>query len=181
MKQTILYARVSTTDKGQNPEMQLSEMRAFCSARGWQIVTEAVDICSGAKEVRPELNRLMGLARKRAIDAVIVWKLDRFGRSLKHLVNSIAEFEALGIAFISIRDQIDMTTPAGRLQFHILSAMAEFERDLIVERVRAGIAQARMKGTKSGKAIGRPQSLTPSRTTLWRRQKATEPDYLAEI
>src|SRR5215472_7283993 len=136
MKQAILYARVSTTDKGQNPEIQLSEMRAFCAARGWQIVTEAVDICSGAKEVRPELNRLMGLARKRAIDAVIVWKLDRFGRSLKHLVNSIAEFEALGIAFISIRYQIDMTTPAGRLQFHILSAMAEFERDLIVERVR---------------------------------------------
>ena len=171
MKRAILYARVSTTDKGQDPELQLTEMRAFCLAREWQIVTDAVDRCSGAKEIRPELNRLMELARKRAIDVVIVWKLDRFGRSLRHLVNTIAEFEALGIAFVSLRDQLDMTTPAGRLQFHILSAMAEFERALICERVRAGMVRAKQKG----KAIGRPRSVNPSRTTLWRRAKAATP------
>jgi len=123
----------------------------------------------------------MALARKRAIDIVVVWKLDRFGRSLRHLVNSIAELEALGIAFVSLRDQFDMTTPGGRLQFHVVSAMTEFERALICERVRAGIAQAKAEG-KSWKR-GRNREYKhgkPSNSTLWRRAKAVN-DYLAQL
>ncbi len=109
-------------------------------------------MASGAKDSRPELNRLMADAGQREFDAVLVWKLDRFGRSLKHLVNALAEFEALGIAFISLKDNLDLTTPAGRLMFQIIGAMAEFERSLIQERVRAGLRNAKAKG----RLLGRP-------------------------
>ena len=178
MKRVALYARVSTTDKKQDPEMQLAELRAFCLAREWQIVGEYTDYCSGAKESRPELNKLVTGASQRAFDIVLVWKLDRFARSLKHLVTAVSQFEALGISFVSLRDQIDMTTPAGRLMFQIIGAMAEFERSLIVERTRAGISRARAKG----KRLGRPQRLNSvSRTTLWRRAKANKQDYLADV
>ena len=149
---TALYARVSTSDKGQDPQMQLRELREHCQRRGWEIVGEYVDVgVSGSKDSRPELNKLVADAHRRKLDAILVWKLDRFGRSLKHLVNSLAEFESLGVAFISLKESLDLTTPAGRLMFGIISAMAEFERDLIRERVRSGIANRRAKGFRVGR------------------------------
>src|ERR1700693_3852952 len=128
---TALYARVSTTDKGQNPQMQLRELREHCQRQGWEIIGEYVDVgVSGSKDSRPELNKLVADAHRRKLDAILVWKLDRFGRSLKHLVNSLAEFESLGIAFVSLSDNLDLSTPSGRLMFNIIGAMAEFEREL---------------------------------------------------
>lgn len=150
-----LYARVSTLN-GQHPEMQLHELREYANRRGWQIIAEYIDEdISGAKESRPALNRLLTDARQRKLDAVLVWKLDRFGRSLKHLVNTLADLEALGVAFVSVRDNIDLTTPAGRLMLHLVAAMAEFERALIQERVRAGLQNAKRKGKK----LGRPKAI----------------------
>ncbi len=151
-----LYARVSTANGQQDPEMQLSELREYAIRRGLQIAEEYVDHgISGAKESRPALNRLMADAHRRRFDAVLVWKIDRFGRSLKHLVNALAELDARGVAFISLRDNLDLTTPSGRLMFQIIGAMAEFERALIQERVRAGLRNARAKG----KRLGRPRAI----------------------
>jgi len=151
MNRVALYARVSTTD--QSPEMQLQEMREYCQRREWEITGEYVDAgVSGSKDSRPELNRMMIDGKRRRFDAVLVWKLDRFARSLKHLVNALAEFEALGIAFVSLKDSLDLSTPAGRLMFQIIGAMAEFERNLIQDRVRSGLRNARAKG----KRLGRP-------------------------
>jgi len=148
-----LYARVSTTDKGQNPEMQLRELREYVRNRGWETVSEFCDHgVSGSKESRPQLNRLLAGARVRKFDGVLVWKLDRFGRSLKHLVNSLAEFESLGITFVSLRDGFDLTTPSGRAMFGMIAVMTEFERSLIRERVRAGLAHAKAKGKRLGRA-----------------------------
>jgi len=152
MTRVALYARVSTHN-GQDPEMQLREMREYCQRREWVISGEYIDTgVSGSKDSRPELNRLMIDAKHRHCDAVLVWKLDRFGRSLKHLVNALAELEAVGIAFVSLRDNLDLSTPSGRLMFQIIGAMAEFERSLIQERVRSGLRNARAKG----KRLGRP-------------------------
>lgn len=149
-----LYARVSTLHGQQDPEMQLSELREYATRRGLNIYNEYVDQgVSGSKESRPALNRLMSDAQRCRFDAVLVWKIDRFGRSLKHLVNSLADLSAYGIAFISLRDNLDLSTPSGRLMFQIIGAMAEFERALIQERVRAGLRNARAKG----KRIGRPR------------------------
>jgi len=146
-----LYAGVSTLN-GQDPEMQLSELREYASRRGWNIAREYVDQgVSGAKESRPELNQLMADVHRRKFDAVLVWKIDRFGRSLKHLVNALADLCAYGVAFISFRDNLDLSTPSGRLMFQIIGAMAEFERSLIQERVRAGLRNARAKGKKFGR------------------------------
>jgi DNA invertase Pin-like site-specific DNA recombinase len=146
-----LYARVSTLN-GQDPEMQLSELREYASRRGWIVTGEYVDQgVSGSKESRPELNQLMADAHRRKFDAVLVWKIDRFGRSLKHLVNALADLCAYGVAFISFRDNIDLSTPSGRLMFQIIGAMAEFERSLIQERVKAGLRNARAKGKKFGR------------------------------
>jgi len=148
-----IYARVSTSN-GQDPEMQLRELREYCQRRGWEIAGEYVDAgVSGSKESRPELNRLMADAKQRRFDAVLVWKLDRFGRSLKHLVNALADLEALGISFVSYKDSLDLSTPSGRLMFQVIGAMAEFERALIQERVRAGLRNAQAKGKK----LGRPR------------------------
>jgi putative DNA-invertase from lambdoid prophage Rac len=147
-----LYARVSTINGHQNPETQLLALREYCKNRSWDIVEEFVDNgVSGAKESRPALNRLMADAKRRRFDVVLVWKLDRFGRSLRHLVNSLAEFEALGIAFVSMTDSLDMTTPQGRLMFGIISSMTEFERSLIRERVKAGMRNAKSKGHLPGR------------------------------
>ena len=153
--QVALYARVSTLNN-QDPEMQLAELREYAGRRGWEIVEEFTDQgVSGSKESRPALNRLMADACRRRFDAVLVWKIDRFGRSLKHLVNSLAELAALGVAFISLRDNLDLSTPSGRLMFQMIDAMAEFERALIQERVRAGLRNARAKG----KTLGRPRKI----------------------
>jgi DNA invertase Pin-like site-specific DNA recombinase len=151
--QVALYARVSTLNN-QDPEMQLAELREYAGRRGWQIVEEFTDQgVSGCKESRPALNRLMSDAYRRRFDAVLVWKIDRFGRSLKHLVNALAELAAWGVAFVSLRDNLDLSTPSGRLMFQIIGAMAEFERALIQERVRAGLRNARAKGRR----LGRPR------------------------
>ena len=149
-----LYARVSTTDKGQDPDLQLRELREYAANRKWHIAGEYVDKgYSGAKESRPALNRMMADARRRKFDVIAVWKLDRFGRSLKHLVTSLADLESLGIAFVSLRDGFDLTTPSGRAMFGMCAVMAEFERALIRERVKAGMANAKRKGIR----IGRPK------------------------
>jgi DNA invertase Pin-like site-specific DNA recombinase len=133
--------------------MQTRELKEYCQRLGWEIVDEYVDHgFSGAKDSRPALNRLMADAHRRCFDTVLVWKLDRFGRSLRHLVNALAELEARRIAFVSLRDNLDLSTPSGRLMFQIIGAMAEFERALIAERVKAGMRNARAKG----KRIGRP-------------------------
>jgi DNA invertase Pin-like site-specific DNA recombinase len=154
MMRTAIYARVSTTNHGQDASLQTREMRQFAEARGWELADEYVDQgVSGAKDSRPELNRLMADAHKRRFDVVLVWKLDRFGRSLRHLVNALAEFESLGIAFVSLSDNLDLSTASGRLMFNIIGAMAEFERELIRERVKAGMKNAKAKGTR----IGRPR------------------------
>lgn len=145
-----IYGRVSTIDK-QNPEMQLSDLRKYAEARGWNVSGEFVDRCSGARDKRPELDRLMEACRKRQIDGILVWRLDRWGRSLKHLINSLDELRALGISFISFSENIDLSTSTGQLLFHLLGAFAEFERNLIKERVVAGIANAKAKGVKFGR------------------------------
>ena len=151
-----LYARVSTSNGHQDPEMQLRELRDYAASRGWKIAEEYIDLgVSGSKGSRPALNRLMTDAGRRKFDIILVWKLDRFGRSLRHLVNALAELEALGIAFVSLRDNLDLATPSGRLMFQIIGAMAEFERELIRERVKAGLRNARAKG----KQLGRPRVL----------------------
>jgi DNA invertase Pin-like site-specific DNA recombinase len=148
-----LYARVSTLN-GQHPEMQLAELREYASRRGWKIMGEYVDEgVSGSKESRPELNRLMADAHRRQFDIVLVWKIDRFGRSPKHLVNALADLDSYGVTFASLKDNLDLSTPSGRLRFQIIGAMAEFDRALIQERVRAGLQNAR----RNGKQLGRPR------------------------
>ncbi len=146
-----IYGRVST-DKGQDIELQLKDLRAYAQARGWEIYDEYRDEGeSGAKDQRPELNRLLNDMRKRKIDVVLTWKLDRFGRSLKWLVNTLEELKNLGVQFVSYTENLDFSTPAGRAMANLIGVFAEFERDLIRERVRAGIRNAKAKG----KPIGR--------------------------
>jgi DNA invertase Pin-like site-specific DNA recombinase len=153
MARVAIYARVSTSNGSQDPEMQLRELREYAERRGLTIVGEYIDRMTGSKDSRPDLNRLMADAGQRKFDAVLVWKLDRFGRSLRHLVNALAELEALGLTFISLRDNLDLSTPSGRLMFQIIGAMAEFERSLIQERVKAGLRNAKSKGVR----LGRPR------------------------
>jgi DNA invertase Pin-like site-specific DNA recombinase len=132
--------------------MQLDELRAYCRRRGWEILTEYVDNGhSGARESRPALDRLMADARKRLVDAVVVYRYDRFARSLRQLVNALEEFRALGIDFVSLREGVDTSTPNGRLVFGIFASIAEFERELIRDRVRSGLAAAKARGTKLGR------------------------------
>ncbi len=151
MKTAALYARVSTTE--QNCGLQLEELRRYTNQRFDQVL-EFVDAgVSSIQRRRPQLDALMQGARKCRFDAVVVWKFDRFGRSLKHLLDSLEEFQALGIDFVSLTEGVDTTTPTGQLLFGIFGAVAQFERDLIAERVRAGIAHAR----SLGKQIGRPR------------------------
>ncbi|MGA2318680.1 MAG: recombinase family protein [Thermodesulfobacteriota bacterium] len=151
-ERVALYARVSTLDKGQDVELQLSDLRTYADARGWKIFKEYLDIGqSGSKEQRPAFNQLMEDARKRKIDIVLVWRLDRFGRSLKHLIVSLDELKNLGLGFISFKESIDFTTATGRLMLHLLGAFAEFEKEIIRERVKAGVAHARAKGKRLGR------------------------------
>ncbi len=150
-KTVALYARVSTTE--QSCGLQLRNLREYTNLR-FDRVVEFVDVgVSGTQRRRPQLDALMQAARRRQFDAVVVWKFDRFARSLKHLLDALEEFHALGIDFVSLTEGIDTTTPTGQLLFGIFGAVAQFERDLIVERVRAGIAHAR----SLGKQIGRPR------------------------
>ena len=151
-----IYARVSTIGNGQSPEMQLREFSEHCERRGWTVADEYVDVgISGTKDRRPELDRLMADAHKRRFDVVVVWKFDRFARSVSHLLHALETFNALGIAFVSLSEQMDTTTPAGKMVFTVLGAVAELERSLIVERVKAGLRNARAKG----KRLGRPRKI----------------------
>ena len=153
MKRAAIYARVSTHN-GQNPEMQLNEVRAYCERRQWAIAGEYVDTgISGSKEHRPALDRLLSDCRKRRVDAVVVYRYDRFARSVRQLVNALEEFRSLGIDFVSLHEGVDTSTPNGRLVFGIFASVAEFERELIRDRVRSGLAAARAKGKK----LGRPR------------------------
>ena len=148
-----IYARVSTKD--QSCELQVRDLRAYCAARGLDLVREYIDVGqSGAKDSRPELNKLMDDARKRQFDAIVVWRFDRFARSTKHLLAALEEFRSLGIQFISYQENVDTSTPLGQALFTIVSAVAQLERDLIRERVSAGIRNARANGKK----LGRPKS-----------------------
>ena len=149
-----LYARVSTKD--QSCEMQLRDLRAYCAARALGDATEYVDEgISGSKDSRPELNRLMDDVRKRKIDAVLCWRFDRFARSTKHLLSALDEFRALGVQFISYQENMDTSSPLGQALFTIVAAVAQLERDLIRERVTAGVHNARAKG----KTLDRPKRI----------------------
>ncbi len=148
-----IYARVSTTN-GQDPTVQTRELKEYCERRGWKLAGEYVDTgISGAREKRPELDKLMADAHRRRFDAVVVWKFDRFARSVSHLLRALETFKALGIEFVSLSEQVDTSTPTGRMIFTVLGAVAELERSLIAERVRAGLRNARAKGKK----LGRPR------------------------
>src|SRR5271167_1091452 len=132
--------------------MQLRDLRTYCAARGLDLVREYIDVGqSGAKDSRPELNKLMDDARKRQFDAIVVWRFDRFARSTKHLLLALEEFRSLGVQFISYQENIDTTSPLGQALFTMVSAVAQLERDLIRERVRAGLRNARAKGKKFGR------------------------------
>jgi len=147
-----IYARVSTLDKGQDTEVQLRDLRSYAQTRGWIIVDEYVDKGqSGSKDRRPELDRLLKDARKRKIDFILCWRLDRLGRSLKHLILTLDELQSLGVGFVSYHENLDLTTSTGRLMFQLLGAFAEFERNLIKERVKAGLNHAKAKGVKLGR------------------------------
>jgi DNA invertase Pin-like site-specific DNA recombinase len=151
-RRAVLYARVSTTN-GQDPEVQSREIREYCQRRAWPLVSEYVDQgISGAKERRPQLDRLVADAHKRKFEVVVVWKFDRFARSVSHLLRALENFRALGIEFVSLSEQIDTSTPTGKMIFTVLGAVAELERSLIAERVRAGLRHAKAKG----KRLGRP-------------------------
>ena len=151
-----IYARVSTADKGQDPEMQLRELREYCERRGWEYEVFADPGYSGAKVNRPELDRMMSLCRKRRFGAVVVYRFDRFARSTKHLVDALEEFGHLGIEFVSLHEQVDTSTPNGKLLFHIFAAISEFERALIRERIKSGISNARAKGKRLGRPPANP-------------------------
>jgi len=150
-----LYARVSTTGHGQDVGLQLDELRQITQQRGWAVVGEYSDEgISGAKTSRPALDRLINDARAGKIDLVVVWKLDRLGRSLQHLLGLLDQFQSFGVGFVSLRDAgIDTTSPQGRLLLQLLGAFSEFERALIRERVQAGLVRAKAKGIK----LGRPE------------------------
>jgi DNA invertase Pin-like site-specific DNA recombinase len=149
-----IYARVSTANNGQDPGMQTRELKEYIERRGWQLAGEYVDVgISGTKERRPELDRLMADAHRRRFDAVVVWKFDRFARSVGHLLRALETFRAQGIEFVSFSEQLDTSTPAGKMVFTVLGAVAELERSLIVERVKAGLRNAKAKG----KRLGRPK------------------------
>ena len=163
----VLYSRVSTNN-GQDPEVQSREIREYCQRREWKLMDEYVDAgISGAKERRPELDRLVADAYRRKFDVVIVWRFDRFARSVSHLLRALETFRALGIEFVSLSEQVDTTTPTGKMIFTVLGAVAELERSLIAERVRAGLRNARAKG----KRLGRPSKrVSPTQIAALRAQ-----------
>ena len=162
-----------------NPrKMQLRELREHCERRGWTIDGENVDRMTGTKDRRPELDRLTADAHKRRFDVVIVWKFDRFARSVSHLLRALETFKALGIDFVSYSEQMDTSTPAGKMVFTVLGAVAELERSLIVERVRAGLRNARAKG----KHLGRPRAnIDANRLATLRREGKSLKQIAAEV
>lgn len=161
-----IYARVSTANNGQDPRVQTRELGEFCERRGWTVLPEYIDVgISGTKEKRPALDRLMADAHRRKFDVVVVWRFDRFARSVSHLLRALETFQSLGVEFVSLSEQMDTSTPTGKMVFTVLGAVAELERSLIVERVKAGLRNARAKG----KRLGRPQKpVDPARVARLR-------------
>ena len=150
MKRVALYTRVSTVD--QHPETQLHDLRALAAQRGLEIVEEYKDTISGTKAKRPGLDRLMADARRGKFDVVLVWAFDRMARSVKHFLEVLDELSHLNIEFVSFRENIDTGGPLGRAIIVIIAAIAELERNLIVERVRAGMRRAKLEGRRLGRA-----------------------------
>jgi DNA invertase Pin-like site-specific DNA recombinase len=166
MKRAAVYVRVSTNlrtrDAGgfeQNPEVQEVPLRQMATARGWTVTRVYSDRMSGAKADRPGLTAMMADARRGAFDVCVVWRFDRFARSIEQLALALAEFKALGIGFVSCQEALDTSTPMGKAMFTIIGAMAGLERNVIRERVVSGLEFARTHGTKSGRAIGRPRAV----------------------
>lgn len=153
--QAAIYARVSTLD--QEPENQLVDLRRYVRARGWTAEEYIDHGVSGTRERRPALDRLVRDATRRGFDVLVCWRLDRVGRNLRHLVTLLDELHVVGVSFVSLGQGIDCTTPAGRLQLHVLAALAEFERARLWERVKAGLARAKTQG----KRLGRPPKVVP--------------------
>lgn len=160
-----IYARVSTHDQQTLP-MQLGKMKEYITNRGWTLIVEVEEVGSGAK-TRPKREELLRMAKRREIDAILVWKLDRFGRSLADLVMTLNELREIGVVFMSLTESLDFSTPSGRAMAGMLSTFAEFERDIIRERVKAGIASAREKG----KRHGRPQTAAKKKDEVKRLYK----------
>ena len=170
ISRVAIYARVSTNNGQQDPTMQTRELKEYCDRRGWEIAEQFTDRVCGTKDSRPGLNRLLADARRRKFDAVLVYRYDRFARSLRQLVNALGEFEALGIHFVSLHEGVDTSTPNGRLIFGIFASIAEFERELIRSRVRSGLAAARAHG----KRLGRPRVMVdPQRIFVLREKGAS--------
>jgi DNA invertase Pin-like site-specific DNA recombinase len=161
-RRCAIYARVSTFD--QQPENQLAELRRYVEARGWTAVEYVDKGVSGAKDRRPGLDQLVTDARRRRFDVLVCWRLDRLGRNLRHLVVMLEELQTLGVAFVSLAEGIDATTPAGKLQMHILAAIAEFERARIAERVKAGLSRVRAAGQTLGRPLTRLSAAAVDRT-----------------
>jgi DNA invertase Pin-like site-specific DNA recombinase len=151
-KQVAIYARVSTLDKGQDPETQLLALRAYAARRGLLPAGEYVDYASGTRDDRPQYQALLAAARKRHIDVVLVWRYDRFARSTQALVQALKEFHRLGVDFISYQENIDTTTPQGEMIFTVLASLAQFESALMSDRVKAGMARARAQGKRISRA-----------------------------
>lgn len=170
IRDVVLYARVSKANTHQDPEAQLQPMRADCLRRGWRVIAEYVDHgVSGSKERRPRLDELMldCVKGRRDFQAVMVWKFDRFARSVQHLLKALETFNSDGVAFVSLTESIDTSTPMGKLMMTMLGAVAEMELSLIRERIKNGM---RKRGAgRPGPKIGKNG---PSRTTAWRRQQA---------
>lgn len=145
-----LYARVSRADQQTLPE-QLAQMRDYCKARGWEVTHEFQEMMSGSKDSRPERKQVLALANRRQIDCIVVWKLDRWGRSLGDIVLTLADIHAKGCGFVSITQDIDFTTPTGKMLAGILASIAEFERATLIERTKMGLANAVKKGKKLGR------------------------------
>jgi DNA invertase Pin-like site-specific DNA recombinase len=179
-----IYARVSTLD--QEPENQLVELRRYTSARNWTAVEYVDRGVSGAKDRRPALDQLIADAKRRRFDVLLCWRLDRLGRNLRHLIVLLEDLQTLGIAFVSLAEGIDATTPAGKLQMHILGAIAEFERARIAERVKAGLHRAKAQG----KQLGRPRKVRTmmvipggsvrAAARVWGVSKSTAARWIAE-
>jgi len=176
MKRSALYCRVSTVD--QHPETQLSELRQFAANKGFQVVGEYIDHgYSGARARRPELDRMLDDARRHKFDVLLVWACDRLARSTKHLLQTIDELNGMGVQFLSQREALDTEGPLGRAILVIVSAMAELERSIIVERVRAGMRRARLEGRQIGRArlnVNREQIILDRRSGMSLTQVATK-------
>ena len=161
-----LYARVSTNDQQTLP-MQSRAMREYAARRGWTIALQVREVGSGAAK-REAREKLLEAARRREIDVVLVWRLDRWGRSVTDLLATLQELEHLGVGFVSLTEALDLTTPAGRAMAGLLAIFAEFEREILRERTRAGLVQARL----NGKRLGRPQTAGLQATEIRKMHRA---------